>query len=176
MKTYVIMLSQTFPANHPRRGEETKFKQKIINAIFVNQGWNKIAAYPELGDKLHTIRVNYDLWKKRIDEVQRGDACLSLRQWEGKPYRSKQIEFARLTNQDCVGIQMLTFGRAYNPNTDGWDGEYDLRLGTVDDDCFASPWTLAKNDGLNVVDWADWFKDYNLSKPLAIIHFTKFRY
>ena len=46
MKTYVIMISQTFPANHPRRGEETKFKQQIINAIFVNQGWNKTAAIP----------------------------------------------------------------------------------------------------------------------------------
>lgn len=113
MKTYVIMISQKFPANHPRRGEETKFKQQIINAIFVNQGWNKIAAYPELGDKRHTIRANYDLWKKRIDEVQRGEACLSLRQWEGKPYRSKQIEFARLTNQDGVGIQQV------NINLDG---------------------------------------------------------
>lgn len=163
MKTYVIMLSQTFPANHPRRGEETKFKQQIINAIFVNQGWNKIAAYPELGDKRHTIRANYDLWEKRINEVQRGEACLSLRQWEGKPYRSKQIEFARLTSLDGVGIQMLTFGRAF-------------RLVTVDDEFYATPWILAKNDGLNLVDWEDWFKGYDISKPLAIIHFTKFRY
>ena len=173
MKTYVIMLSQTFPANHPRRGEETKFKQQIINAIFVNQGWNKIAAYPELGDKRHTIRANYDLWKKRIDEVQRGEACLSLRQWEGKPYRSKQIEFARLTNRDGVGIQKLILSRNladqnYLVGTIDREGNgIDLRIGAG---------TLSPNDGLTYKDWTDWFKNYDLSQPLAIIHFTKFRY
>lgn len=175
MKTYVIMLSQTFPANHPRRGEETKFKQQIINAIFVNQGWNKIAAYPELGDKRHTIRANYDLWKKRIDEVQRGEACLSLRQWEGKPYRSKQIEFARLTNQDGVGIQQV------NINLDCYDAHKSVdwfipNPKKVNEFYWFNGTAIAYNDGLLIQDWVNWFKDYDLSKPLAIIHFTKFRY
>ena len=175
MKTYVIMLSQTFPANHPRRGEETKFKQQIINAIFVNQGWNKIAAYPERGDKLHTIRANYDLWKKRIDEVQRGEACLSLRQWEGKPYRSKQIEFARLTNQDGVGIQQV------NINLDCYDAHKSVdwfipKPIKKTEFCWFNGTAIAYNDGLLIQDWVNWFKDYDLSKPLAIIHFTKFRY
>ena len=35
---------------------------------------------------------------------------------------------------------------------------------------------LAKNDGLSFNDWFYWFEKYDLSKPLAIIHFTKFRY
>ena len=35
---------------------------------------------------------------------------------------------------------------------------------------------LAANDGLSTNDWLDWFKNYDLTKPMAIIHFTKFRY
>jgi len=36
--------------------------------------------------------------------------------------------------------------------------------------------TLAKNDGLSLQDFKDWFKGYDFSKPMAIIHFTRFRY
>jgi len=32
------------------------------------------------------------------------------------------------------------------------------------------------NDGLTSNDWLEWFKNYDLSQTLAIIHFTKFRY
>ena len=35
---------------------------------------------------------------------------------------------------------------------------------------------LAENDGLSFENWADWFKDYDLKQPMAIIHFTNFRY
>ena len=35
---------------------------------------------------------------------------------------------------------------------------------------------IAINDGLTLKDWDDWFSDYDKTEPLAIIHFTKFRY
>lgn len=35
---------------------------------------------------------------------------------------------------------------------------------------------LARNDGLTLEDWREWFRGYDLSKPMAVIHFTKFRY
>ena len=35
---------------------------------------------------------------------------------------------------------------------------------------------ISYNDGLTRWDWCDWFKNYDLSKPMAIIQFTKFRY
>ena len=37
---------------------------------------------------------------------------------------------------------------------------------------------LAENDGLTLADWEAWFSNpkYDLSEPMAIIHFTKFRY
>lgn len=146
MKTYVITLSRNFLAYHKRAGEETHFKEKFLS-----------------GEKLHTIRANYPLWEKRIKEVQEGRAILSIRQWTGNPYRSKQVEIATLTAKNGVGLQRLEFTdcRLRFPYTD-------------------SEWTfmvsLAKNDGLSLNDWVDWFGGYDLSEPMAIIHFTKFRY
>lgn len=158
MKTYVITLSRHFLANHKRAGEETHFKEKFI----LGQGLIDYNT-PSMA-KIHTIRANYPLWEKRIKEVQEGRAVLSIRQWTGKPYRSKQVEIARLTATNGVGIQMLRFlGGNFN-------GGY-IRNGV-----YPSDKILAKNDGLSLADWEAWFRGYDLSKPLAIIHFTKFRY
>ena len=147
MKTYVITLSRYFLAKHSKAGEPTNFKEKFLK-----------------GEKVHTIRANYSLWEKRIGEVEDGKAVLSIRQWTGKPYRSKQVEIARLTAANGVGIQRLRF------LGDNFNGGY-IRNGV-----YPSDKILAKNDGLSLADWEEWFRDYDLSKPLAIIHFTKFRY
>lgn len=146
IKTYVIALSQHFLATHKRAGEPTDFKEKFLN-----------------GEKIHTIRANYPLWEKRVKEVQEGRAVLSIRQWTGKPYRSKQVEIAMLTAENDVGVQKLEF---YN-NTLGL-----CHIGIV----YQRKYELAHNDGLSFEDWEEWFKGYDLSKPMAIIHFTKFRY
>jgi len=73
------------------------------------------------------------------------------------------VEIARLTAEDGVGIQKLEFVS----NKLGLP-----RIGIV----YQRKYELASNDGLSFEDWEDWFKDYDLSKPMAIIHFTKFRY
>lgn len=145
MKTYVLTLSKVFPATHPCKGEPTGFREAFRKT------------------KLHTIRANYPLWAKRIAEVQRGEAVLSVRQWSGRPYMSKQETIATLTADDGVGIQKLTFfsGRIIYPTV----GKYQPSVKEI-----------ANNDGLHADDWVYWFKNYDLSKPLAIIHFTKFRY
>lgn len=146
MKTYVLTLSKSFPRTHARAGEPTEFREKFLKK-----------------EKIHTIRANYELWSKRIKEVQAGRAVLSVRQWTGKPYRSKQVEIATLTAENGVGLQRLEFT------------DCRLRFPYV-----GSEWTfmvsLAKNDGLSLNDWVGWFNGYDHSRPLAIIHFTKFRY
>lgn len=35
---------------------------------------------------------------------------------------------------------------------------------------------IAENDGLTPSDFKNWFKGYKFTKPMAIIHFTDFRY
>ena len=160
MKTYVITLSRCFPAKHSKAGEPTQFR----DAFYAGQVFNRGSECLYVRPKLHTIRANYPLWEKRIRDIQEGKAFLSVRQWSGKPYWSKQIEIARLTTANGVGIQKLCF------LGDNFNGGY-IRNGA-----YPSDKILAKNDGLSLADWEEWFRGYDLSKPLAIIHFTKFRY
>lgn len=168
MKTYVITLSQVFPTGHKRSGEPTYFRDRFFYGQGCKgcQGKDADCVFCGADDfkKMHTIRANYPLWLKRITEVQQGKAVLSVRQWTGKPYRSQQKELARLTMEDGIGIQRLTFSREmcnFEVDSKG----YAIHAGT-----------LAQNDGLSYNDWGEWFKATDLSQPLAIIHFTKFRY
>lgn len=154
-KKYVITLSQVFPVTHIRKGEPTGFKDKFLAAIGKAEGkWLK----------LHTIRANYELWKKRFDEIEAGRACLCIRQWTGKPYCSKQVEIAVLTKEDGIGLQKLTVAGCATIHPMFADGTA------------VSSKELAYNDGLSSADWHNWFSKYDLTEPLAIIHFTSFRY
>lgn len=162
MKTYVLTLSHSFPANHAMHGKPTGFFDKFMaGQADSRKGWL-------VSPKLHTIRANYTLWAKRIAEVQRGEAVLSVRQWSGRPYMSKQETIALLTAQDGIGIQMLKF----LPDADGCI----LWSRFVIDNRYADIKNVANNDGLSLEDWREWFRNYDLTKPLAIIHFTSFRY
>lgn len=177
MKTYVITLSKRFPTGHIRAGEPTYFKEQMQNAVLAAAGLSACDCchfatrncdtcghkVENFRKKRHTIRANYPLWAKRIAEVERGEACLSIRQWIDKPYRSKQVEIARLTKDDGVGIQELIF--------DDIDEFYCLTPNG-----YIPRADIARNDGLSLEDWRSWFKGYDLSQPMAIIHFTKFRY
>lgn len=151
MKTYVITLSKKFPATHKRHGEPTYFWERFSSPSFTRP-------------KLHTIRANFDLWYKRFEKIAAGEACLSVREWTGAPYRSKQKELARLTREDGIGIQCLNIANLYGCDRYIVDG-YDVALSH-----------LATNDGLSPDEWLDWFKAYDKTKNLAIIHFTNFRY
>ena len=169
LKVYVITLSRVFPVSHQKAGLKTYFKTKLENTHVVPfdpNGDSVPDGQPQL--KRHTIRANYELWRKRFEQIERGEACLSIRQWTGKPYASKQIEIARLTKDDGIGLQRLRF----TPDRDGQFVWWNFNI----DGHFSNEEFLANNDGLTLRDWCAWFKDYDLSKPLAIIQFTKFRY
>ena len=139
-KTYVLIVSEKFPVHHFRKGEPTNFISGILN--------NK---------KLHTIRNNYPLWKKRIDEVNRRKAIISLRVWNGKPYKDKQIEIMKITG---LGIQLIDF-------TDQGVAVDGLTFPHIEE--------IAQNDGLTLKELESWFKG-TPSGEYALIQFTKFRY
>ncbi len=167
MKTYVITLSQSFLKGHPRAGEPTYFAKKFMNGVFrtgyySDPGEIETMDIPLILSKIHTIRGNYDLWAKRIKEVQEGKAVLSIRVWSGKPYNSGQITIATLTAEHGVGVQRVEF-TATLTEIDGVAKEIDTDV-------------MAYNDGLVLEDFVNWFKKYDLTKPMAIIHFTEFRY
>jgi len=146
MKTYVLTVSEKFPKTHSRAGQETNFVSAIKSGI-----------------KIHTIRGNYDLWKKRFDNIYACNAYLSIRTWSGVPYKTPQIERLKLYPiQTKIGIQKLQFTPL------GWfidDVESDICLKII-----------AGNDGLSYSDFKEWFKGNDFSKPMAIIHFTETRY
>lgn len=153
MKTYYLTLSKVFPSTHENAGMNTYFEENLRVC------------------KLHTIRANYDFWEKRFKQIAEGKACLSIRQWVGKPYGkgSTQQEIIRLSHEDGIGIQKLTFPSGTFNFAIIENAEHIAVVGDIAQ-------TLAANDGLSLKDWESWFKDYDLSQPLAIIHFTSFRY
>ncbi len=153
MKTYVLIVSTRFPKTHKRAGKLTYFPAKILATLCITH-------VPDRERKLHTIRGNYPLWEKRINEVNEGKAIISLRFWSDIPYRSKQIEFATL-GKGGIGIQKLD-----NPNNFAF-ASIEGKMNHWED--------VAKNDGLSFDDFCDWFNEKQ-PEPMAIIHFTNFRY
>ena len=153
-KKILITLSRVFPVTHSRRGEPTGFASKLAS-----------------GEKKHTIRRNYDRWKVNAEKMERGQFYLSIRQWSGKPYNSPQVEIAQRHNP--IGVQPVEL--YYHADNDTITAKIDGRE-WLDSDCY----TLAKNDGLSVQDFKEWFfgKDPKEDKVFkgGIIHFTDFRY
>lgn len=139
------MMAKVFPSTHPRKAQPTKFKEKYFS-----------------GEKKHTIRGNYELWAKRAKEVNEGKAYISLRQWEGKPYNSPQIEIDKLykIGVEEIELEVPSVFSGYLQD----DGDYK---------------ELAKNDGLSIVDFLEWFfpnpKEVYTFKGV-ILHFTDLRY
>lgn len=174
MKTHVLTVSRVFPTTHKRKGERTKFVCKILHTINHNGGsdlfdrcgheCNVSCERRLLDPKLHTVRANYEYWRKRILEVRDGEAILSVRYWSGKPYNSKQRTICNLTSDDGIGIQKI-WGNGNNTwSIDNAELPY---YGSID---------ICRNDGLSFDDFNDWFRKYDLSEPMALIHFTDFRY
>ena len=167
IKRYRLGVSRIFPKGHPRAIEPTYFVEQIKNSLIE---FSDEASCYDNGDvivnkKLHTIRSNYPLWEKRMKEVQEGRAVIELFYWSGKPYNSPQIVFATLDKDSGCGVQELSY-HGLMPC---------VRIGEHEQNALITS-DLAKNDGLSFDDFKAWFKGYDLSEPLAIIHFTKFRY
>lgn len=160
------MVAKTFPSNHPKKGNLTHFSEKLKCKIPVMVPVSFIYVWP----KIHTIRLNYKLWKKRLDEVNKGKAMLSVRQWSGKPYRSHQEGLVNLYQKDMdnidpiLGYQRITL--SFNKSG--------FRVFKIDGKRYGKWKDLAGNDGLIIDDFLNWFK-----KPMKsgiIIHFSDFRY
>ena len=150
------MVAKYFPHTHPCKGESTYFRFKIDD-----------------GAKKHTIRENYPLWKQRIDEVNAGAAIISVRQWIGKPSRSKQVEIGQLKAGE-IGYERI--GISHRDEVfHCWIGEEGSAT-LLDEESFND---LAKNDGLELDDFITWFFPLYMNvlcDDMIIIHFTNLRY
>jgi hypothetical protein len=173
-KVYVLMISRVFPATHPRRGEDTYFREKILAGQgfgptdFQGDTW---PAKETDEKKITTLRENYDHWARRAEKINRGEAVLSLRQWTGSPYNykrdgSKPIEFLRLEKIQVQRVAVGHFPIEYKGHGTNFIAvSIDEKMVSIDE--------VAKNDGLTVDDFCKWFKKDMVG---VIIHFTDFKY
>lgn len=146
-KKAILTLCKVFPVTHSQAGKRTGFEDSI-----------------KAGVKIHTVRGNNkNLWDKRAADIAGGKKYLSVREWIGRPYNSEQRELARY---DTVGLQHITI-------TNGTD---DPEPKCLVDGKIVPIGDIARNDGLNVEDFTEWFlSDTNVFEGV-IIHFTDFRY
>ncbi len=146
-KTYILIISKVFPQTHKRQGEPTNFVDSIA---YLN--------------KIHTIRSNFELWEKRIAEINAGRARLSVRVWEDQPYRSKQREVFAFESVGLEKLKRIDFEKMFAGYVEGESIDREINIKD-----------LAKNDGLSTADFEYWFQGYDTSKPMAIIHFSNYR-
>ena len=170
---YRISIAVKFPATHPRKGEPTDFVEQISNARDTSPYEAHLSPEDRVKyiKKCHTIRGNYELWEKRFKKINRGEAVIELYRWEGKPFNSNQVIFATLGKEDGIGLQPL---KLHPIMITGALKNNDVALTSSNGGLSLSK--VAVNDGLSLDDFKAWFKGADLSKPLAIIHFTDFRY
>jgi hypothetical protein len=154
MITYVLTISETFPKTHKRAGQETGFLTSIKN-----------------GNKIHTIRGNkkgtsYTRWVKRFEKINAGKAVLVLKVWIGTPYGkgSSQKEVFRFDKTHGIGVEKILFD------------DYLYTCLIENKRVSVGSAMIQENDGLSPEDFEEWFKTYDLTQEMAIIHFTDFRY
>ncbi len=148
-KKVILTLCKVFPVTHSRSGQPTGFEDKL-----------------KAGSKIHTIRYNAKgVWEKRFKDIASGRKFLSVREWLGRPYNSEQREFAQY---EKIGLQHITMT---------YSSEDALPQAWVDDKKIPVE-ELAKNDGLSVEDFVEWFFGNNKENTFegVVIHFTDFKY
>ncbi len=153
-KQVLIILSKLFPLYHKRKGQETHFAESLKS-----------------GMKIHTIRANYDRWKHNLDKVIDGGFRLSIREWSGRSYNSRQNEIMSVSGGQ-VGYQRISM--TYDPMSD------ELKV-VIDGRRLTDIERLANNDGLSLEDFKQFLFGATKSteKQLfqgIIIHLTEYRY
>ena len=163
-KKAILTLSKRFMKDHPRAGEPTGFREKVLS-----------------GEKIHTCRLHTSKgwWEGIIQNLRRQGGELHLRQWTGKPYASPQ-ETLKILPSAAVHTQLLTLSVRHIPERGA------IAYGASVEGRQVPLELLAKNDGLTFQDYIDWFRPLldRVTDPktgcgevtLTIIHFTEFSY
>lgn len=159
----VRTFSTTFPSYHPKAGEPTFFVEKIweslldIGAISMSKccelsrqtgigGYNMNNVRDRrFFPKHHTVRAGH--------HFKPGDV-FSPRIWSGKPYRSEQIIIAPDIDVMITWDFEIKYTKIYGCQV----------LVNADDMGVDLVGLLAKNDGLNYLDFLSWFK-YEKKEP-----------
>lgn len=150
-KKQILLFSSVFPPSHSKAGQPTGFADKL-----------------DSGSKIHTIRADSKGWWVRGERgINNGEKILAMRQWSGRPYNSPQVSIGE---RERIGLQsiIMTYG-----------SEDELPKAWVDGKPVPVE-LLAKNDGLSVEDFVEWFFGTKLYSGNVfegvVIQLTDFRY
>lgn len=162
MKAVVTLTKKFFDAHPTLAGKPTGFADMVRN-----------------GTKIHTCRQNYEYWKTKVDALKAANGTLCIREWSGRPYRSKQDTIIEIP-ADTVAVAHLVLTRhvhrvePYRHSIVSHNAEVDGVPVDVE--------TLARNDGFtSAKDYVGFFtplfdKAADGRIEMAIIHFTPYRY
>jgi hypothetical protein len=128
-------------------------KRISFNQRFVNKTGDDLVP-----GKIHTIRNNYDYWKRFEGKN------IALFYWEGKAYQKGSIQKVFCTKR-LVFVQPLCKEYLKKPHETCF---------SIDGESVYLP-RLAENDGLSWEEFMKWFWDYPYG-TMGILHFTNFRY
>lgn len=149
--TVVMMIPQAFSFRHSKKYQQTGFKDKILS-----------------GDLKHVIRSTAELWEHSLRKVIEGRFILSLREWERIPHRSREIEFKSTRD---IGLQRISME---------YDRErHEITRVEIDGKPFSDIDTLARNSGMELSDFAEWFFEQGMTRDRfdgLIVHFSGLRY
>lgn len=158
----VITFSKTFPAYHPKAGKPTYFVEKIWKSLWDQNKAHDIHLYQEPHDEFfHPMGANdmrnVHQFKAKHHTIRGGNRWkegdyFSPRVWSGKPYNSKQIQFApdiKIERVYDFTIDPLKTGDIY---LNGWYVFMDRYSNIL------NVHEIANNDGLSKEDMLAWFK------------------
>lgn len=148
----VLILEGKFPFRHRKHGKPTNFKEAFMD-----------------GSKKHTIRSSAERWEHNIRKVEQGKFVLAVSEWSGMPHRSKEKLIKELKT---AGIQHI---KMFYDRTAGI-----ITKAVIDGKEFADIDMLARNEGMTLADFTDWFFGQGMTRDMfegCIIHFDpKTRY
>lgn len=157
----VLTMSRFFPKGHPKAGQPTHFVEAICNSF---RGVDYALPLDFLKCSAHDLFPQKDQYMEALsyqgttkhttiragERFKPGDMA-SLRVWSDKPYRSKQIEFAKVEvvktwSFEIKPMDLRYVGYFLNGSFMGMFDKFDISLQSI-----------AANDGLSIEDFISWF-------------------
>jgi hypothetical protein len=163
----VLTCSRHFPKGHPRFGAPTFFVEQILNSILpraengiINRNDINPEVLPFINDFVLLDGTTYKHTTIRAGSRWKAGDMASLRIWSDMPYRSKQIEFAQVEIiRTWEFILHFVGDDLYWKIPGSGGGEFDCLSEALK--------IIAKNDGLEIRDFIDWFVIHPKTKGRA---------
>lgn len=151
----VLTFSTKFPTDHPRKGEPTWFVEQILSSILPRPLTIGLSEFPAAArDYINDFFVIDGSYKKghtiRAGSRFKPGDMASLRIWSGRPFHTKQIEFAQVEVKKVWEFNIHVVGDGLIWQMPGiGSGDFDTKSNSLK--------IISKNDGLEIRDFIDGF-------------------